>query len=199
MMFEIGQKMQVHHIDVADRIPGENHAAAIKAAEEAMQADFIANTIEIDRGVVNYTYWLMRCQVEPTDEALEARKLIYDADQKFLATDFLESAKLYDQGWKRWRQVLDAYPALLGDSTAVDELIESIGHYRSLLHQLDEKFPKPFTLQDVIDADVKFHGPRQGTTPEQAPADAPASNDASPAAATPTEPSATPPATEPSK
>jgi hypothetical protein len=165
MMYPISQKLRVEHAEVADRVQGENHAAALRAAAEATYADQFADAIDIERGIVNYDYWQLRCRVEPNDDTLEARKAVYDGDQAFLAAQLVKSKELYDKGWEKWAVVLKDYPELLNDQTFSDELIDSISHYRSVLHQLDEKFPQPFILQSVVDADVKFHGPRVGATP----------------------------------
>ena len=55
---------------------------------------------------------LGRCaaRIEPQDDTLEARKLIYDADQAFTAAQLVKSKQLYDEGLQKWREVLDAYP-----------------------------------------------------------------------------------------
>ena len=159
---EVGQKLAVKHLEIADRVTGENRAAALEAAQRAAQADFIANAIDIERGIVNFDYWLVRCQVEPEDDTLAARKLIYDGDKAFLAVQLLQAKESYIKGFEKWRQVLDAQPKLM-DANLTDELVDSITHYQSLLHQLDEPFPKPFLLQDVVDKDMQFHGPRMGT------------------------------------
>ena len=151
--------MTIPHLEIAARITGENHAAALKAAEEATYADLIVQLIDIERDIVYYDYWLLRCQIEPNDDTLEARKLIYEGDQAFNAAQLVKSRDLYVQGLARWRQVLDSHPKLLDDSSMTDPLMDSIKRYRSVLHQLDERFPQPFILQDVMDADVKFHGP----------------------------------------
>jgi len=158
------EKMKIAHLEIADRITGENHAAALQAAEEATFADMMSRLIEIERDIVYYNYWMLRCQTEPNDDTLEARKLVYEADQAFNAAQLVKSRDLYIQGLARWRQVLDAHPALLNDSSMTDPLMDSIKRYRSVLHQLDEKFPQPFVLQDVIDADAKFHGPSLPTS-----------------------------------
>ena len=143
---------------------GENHAAALKAAEEAMQSDFIANAIETERGIINFDYWRLRCEIEPTDDTLAARKLVYDGDKAFLSVQLPQARDNYTEGFKKWRQVLDAHPKLLEtDPSLTDELVDSITHYQGVLHQLDESFPQPFILQDVVDKDAVFHGPRQGT------------------------------------
>jgi hypothetical protein len=152
-------KMTIPYLEIAARITGENHAAALKAAEEATYADMIVQLIDIERDIVYYDYWLLRCHIEPNDDTLEARKLIYEGDQAFNAAQLVKSRDLYVQGLARWRQVLDSHPKLLDDSSMTDPLMDSIKRYRSVLHQLDERFPHPFILQDVMDADVKFHGP----------------------------------------
>jgi hypothetical protein len=47
--------------------------------------------------------------------------------------------------------VLDASPVLREDHLTAEDLAEQVGRYRKVLDQLDEKFPKPFVLQDVLD------------------------------------------------
>ena len=47
--------------------------------------------------------------------------------------------------------MLDASPVLRDDQLTADDLAEIVGRYRKVLEQLDEKFPKPFILQDVLD------------------------------------------------
>ena len=48
--------------------------------------------------------------------------------------------------------MLDKNPSLIPDQTAGDDLMDVIKRYRRILGQLDEPFPQPFILQDVIDA-----------------------------------------------
>lgn len=170
MMYPIGAKITVTHLDVAERVQGENRAAALQAAEEATFADEMAIAIDTDRGIVNYDYWKLRCEVEPQDDTLAARKLVYDADQAFADAEIVGAAKLYDEGFQMWRQVLDKYPALLKDAATSDELMESINRYRSVLNQLDQEFPKQFVLQNVIDADDLYRGTgeRQGAVASEA-------------------------------
>jgi hypothetical protein len=175
------EKMNVPHLEVAERSTGENRAAALKAAEEATFADMISNLINIERDVVYYHYWLLRCQIEPNDDTLEARKLIYEGDHAYSAAQLVKSAELYSQGMKKWRKVLDDHPDLLKDSSLSDPLVESINHYRSVLHQLDEKFPSPFILQDVLDADAAFHGPSLPTSEESSAAEGASADGAKPA------------------
>ena len=93
---------------------------------------------------------------------------MYDGDRAFAAAQLPPADELYVEGIKNWRKVLDKYPDLLKDSNLTDDLMESINHYQTILHQLNEKMPEPFLLQDVIDADKAFH--TYATTPSQTPA-----------------------------
>ncbi len=154
----MARELAVRHLEIADRIQGPERAKALQAAQEATYADEIANLIDIDRGIVNYNYWKLRCEVEPTEQALSARKLLHDADDAFVRAQVIEAKELYDEGLKGWRMVLDAHPDLLEHSGTVDELMDSIKHYQNLLNQLDQKFPEPFVLQDVLDKDEIYHG-----------------------------------------
>jgi hypothetical protein len=150
--------LAVKHLEVAERITGENRAAALQAAEEATLADEMANAIDIDRGIINYDYWNLRCEIEPTDAMLAARKQLYDADDAFTSAELTESQRLYEAGLQSWRKVLDAHPKLIEQVTTTDELVESIDHYRNVLNQLDQKFPEPFVLQDILNAQAVFRG-----------------------------------------
>jgi hypothetical protein len=110
---------------------------------------------------------------------LSARKLVYDGDKAFLSVQLPQARDNYTEGFKKWRKLLDAHPKLLqSDPSLTDELVDSISHYQGVLHQLDEAFPHPFILQDVVDQDVAFHGQRHGTF-------APKPSDAGPPAAEP--------------
>ncbi len=171
LMYLVNDKMAISHLEVASRITGSDHAAALKAAEEATNADFMSNLINIERDIVYYDYWRLRCQIEPEDDTLEARKLIYEGNQAYNAAQLVKSKELYVEGLQKWRKVLDAHPALLKDASMTDPLVESINNYRSVLHQLDETFPGPFVLQDVLDADVAFHGPRLPISQDSSAAD----------------------------
>ena len=157
-MYGANDKMAISHLEIAERITGENHASRSEAAEEAAQADFIASTIDSERDIINYNYWLQRCQVEPQDDTLEARKKIYDADQAFTAAQLVKARDLYIDGLQKWHKVIDEYKILLDDPNLIEELTFAIGRYAAALHQLDERLPEPFFLQDVLDQNENFTG-----------------------------------------
>jgi hypothetical protein len=143
---------------VAQTVQGEKRALALEAAAEANEAELMSRAIDIDRDIVNYKYWKLRCDFEPQDNTLEARKLTYDGDQAFTSAQLLAARDKYVESLKKWRLVLDAYPQLLEDQITVEELAESVDRYRGVLQQLDEKLPEPFVLQDLLDANQRFSG-----------------------------------------
>ena len=48
--------------------------------------------------------------------------------------------------------MLDNSPVLRADHITKEDINEVVDRYRKLLEQLDEPFPKPFVLQDVLPA-----------------------------------------------
>ncbi len=154
LAYEIGDKLVVSHMDVAERLTGENHSRAFELAEEAGEAEAVSQMIGTQRETVNFENWRLRCRFEPEDDTLAARKAMYDGDKAFNAAQLPPAGEFYLEGIQKWRKVLDKYPELLKDSLITEDLMTSINRYRNILHQLAEEFPAPFILQDVIDADA---------------------------------------------
>lgn len=100
---------------------------------------------------MNFVYWRLRADVEQTDDMITARKFIYQGNRTYSEGDLVSARNNYQQGLAGWRKVIDHAKGILADQTTSDELMEVIQHYRRILSQLDEKFPQPFILQDVID------------------------------------------------
>jgi hypothetical protein len=152
---EAEELLKTTHEEVARRISGPRRSEAKKLAEKAKRFEDLAYQIRGDREIVNFKYWRMRAEVEQSPEALAARKLIYLGTQKYREIDLLAARKLYDEGLVKWRALLDRFPALAKDDITVDDLMDDINRYRRLLNQMDEPFPKPFILQDIIDRHEK--------------------------------------------
>ncbi|MHB1034614.1 MAG: hypothetical protein ACYC35_04635 [Pirellulales bacterium] len=150
-------KIAVTHLEVADRIQGPQRKQAHQLAQEAADAQEQARSINQARMVVNFEYWRTRCLAERTDNALTARQALYNGDRAYDDADMDTARKNYEDGFQKWRKVLDQFPTLVEDTTTGDDLMEAIQKYRKILDQIDEKFPEKFILQDVI----KIHGPRQ--------------------------------------
>ena len=143
--------MRVTHEDVARQIKGPQHAKAKKLAEDATSHEETATYISRYRETVNFMYWRLRAQVEQTEEALNARKFIYQGDRAFRDGDPTAARTAYDQGFALWRQVLDKFPAFIEDDITGSDLMDLVKQYERILKQLDEPFPAKFPLQDVVD------------------------------------------------
>ena len=58
----------------------------------------------------------------------------------------------YEEGFRAWRAVCDASPALRSDPVLVSEMKEHLERYREVLAALQEPIESPVGLQDVIGA-----------------------------------------------
>ncbi len=151
LVSEANKILEITHEDVAKRVTGAHHQRALKLAKEATETEQTANYIRRYRQIVNFEYWRLRADVEQTNEAVTARKFIYQGEQAFAEADLPTARENFDQGLAAWRKLLDKFPTLIADRTTGEDLMLVIDRYRELLGQLDEKMPKPFILQDIID------------------------------------------------
>jgi hypothetical protein len=103
------------------------------------------------RDIVNFDFWRASCEVEVTEPALRAREAAWRAEREFENARLLPAKQAFEEAFKAWREVLDASPVLKADDLTGDDLVELVDRYRKVLEQLDEKFPQPFILQDVLD------------------------------------------------
>ena len=121
------------------------------------QAAMVAQGTRSYRDQVNYDYWGTRAEMEQTDDALTARRLIQEGKKALSeGADLKLAQKRYEEGLKYWRNVVDRFPKVVEAGTTGDDLIEIIGEYAQILSELaidpgDEKFPPDFPLRDVVE------------------------------------------------
>ncbi|MCE5269565.1 MAG: hypothetical protein LLG00_16940 [Planctomycetaceae bacterium] len=135
---------------IVDELGNRITKKAFELARQATEHDTVARYISQSRGIANFEYWRSLAKTEQTSDLLTARKLLYQGDERYAEGDLLPARDAYREGMKTWRRVIDAYPQYLGDKNAVEDLVDAIQRYRRVLSQLDESFPDPFILQDVI-------------------------------------------------
>ena len=146
---------------VAERTGGEHRSEALKLAAQFEDLELNARDIRSSRDIVNYGYWKARCEAEPTEAALEAHKLTYEADFEKQEARPNSAKKKYEQAFAQWRKVLDQSPVLHDDTLMAQELAEVVDRYRDTLRQLagdDAKFPEKFVLQDMLDLNDRSNG-----------------------------------------
>jgi hypothetical protein len=217
--YELEQQAKVSDREVAERIARDapaNEKQALQLANEIDRTDEqLQFTINYKRDA-NYDYWQTRADFEQTTNALEARRLMHDAKRAMdYDTDTEKAKRLYEEGFAKWRAVIDEFPSILDDEAMTGEdIVEFIKDYRDVLEQREETIADDFPLWEVIEnfdreqdftEEIAEHKKRTGRAepePESAPeASPPAPETTSPAAPEPTpgaEGSAPPPAaTEP--
>ncbi len=155
---EAAAKVEVTDNEVARKITGPKRKEALELAKKIGDHEQIADYIRRYRNIVNYEYWKKRAQIEQTPDALSARKLIFQGDRAFSEGALVPARDDYTKGLAEWRKVLDANKELVSDQTLGEYLLDVIKRYRRILNKLDDTFPDPFILQDVIDAQQKLYG-----------------------------------------
>ena len=144
-------EIRVTDREVLDKAPRESRATMRTILEQLENDEFVAGAIARNRQIVNFEYWRTRCDAERTKLALDARRNVYEADRLFASGEkFNEARKQYEEAWTAWAQIFKEHPPLMDNAEAQD-LIESIGRYRDLLNQLDEKFPADFALNELLE------------------------------------------------
>jgi hypothetical protein len=136
---------------VAREAPAQVQEKARELARQHVEATATAEIIDRYRGIVNFDVWRATCEVEVTEPAIRARAAAWRAERDFENARLLPAKEAYEEAFATWREVLDASPALKAIDSAEDNFVDLIDRYRKVLEQLDEKFPQPFILQDVLD------------------------------------------------
>ena len=208
-LYKLEPLVAVSDRDVAERIareePDKKNQALQLASEIERQDKVLQFTINYKRDA-NYDYWQTRADFEQTGDALAARKLMFEGRKAFREADLPTAKKLYQEGFAKWRAVIDKFPTILSDEeTTGGDLVDFIKRYRNVLDQLDEKLGEDFPLWDVLEKfdrendfpeELKEHHvrigrpdptpPAQAPTPEPTPTESTPAKDA-PAAAAPAE------------
>lgn len=150
-------QLKVSWRELVRKAPADVRSRAEELLRDHTQAEERATMIERYRDIVNFDFWKATCESEITDPALRARERTWRADKEFQAARLQAAKQAYEESFAAWREVLDASSLLRQDPFTAQDLAEVVGRYRKLLEQLDEPFPQPFVLQDMLD----LAGPRQ--------------------------------------
>ena len=136
---------------VAREAPADVLPKAKELARQYVEARETAEIIDRYRDIVNFDFWRAACEAEVTQPALLAREKIWEADREFENARLQPAKQAFEEAFAAWRQVLDASPVLREDDLSAQDMRDVVERYRKLLEQLDEPFPQPFVLQDVLD------------------------------------------------
>jgi hypothetical protein len=176
-LYSINEKVIVTDRDVAQRIaerePAKENEALRMASDLERQELQLRYTVNYKRDA-NYDYWQTRADFEQTADALEAREKMFEAKKARQEADVITAKRLYEEGFAKWRQVIDKFPAVLNDEWNVGEdILEFVKGYRAVLDQLEETIDEDFPLWEVIEKfdreqvfteELAAHKERQGET-----------------------------------
>jgi hypothetical protein len=185
LVYNAQPKIAVMHVEVAELTSPDKREQAKQLAAEIHRLETLSQRIQNYRNIVNFQIWTMRCEAEATDEAIRARKDIYDAGRLYeqaILTEYKDSQtgetklgakETYDRAWDEWAKVFEKYPSLMTD-IATKDLMQSVDEYRRLCEslvidkdQMDpiRRLPKDFKLMKFVD----YHEERYLRSPELRP------------------------------
>jgi len=180
LVYSASPKLEVTDRELAERIAKdqpEKEKQALKTTVELEQARQVLRYTQQYKNDANYDYWLMRAQLEQTDNALAAREAMFLAARAFREGDLLKARELYEKGFAKWRLVFDQFPQYIeSESSTADDLITYILQYRDVLDQLDERLGDDFPLWDVVERfdneqkladELQAHKQRTGQAPAE--------------------------------
>ena len=152
LIYEAEQEIKVQPRDYLGRAKrSEDRPRVRQLVDQIEQEEQTRHQIEINRRIVNFAYWRTRAESELSEEAPQAHSSVYDADKLQTSGENLGKARdLYEKAWKLYAKLFEKYPDLMDNAEAQD-LIDSVGHYRDVLGQLDEPFPPSFPLWALLD------------------------------------------------
>jgi hypothetical protein len=153
--YEINAKMEITEREIAERIGREKPEKKNEALQLANRLAHRKLVLQYTRNYkrdANYDYWMTRCEFEQTDNAVTARRLMFEANNEFKEADLLTAKKLYEEGFAKWRLVIDEFPSILDDEASTGEdILDYVKQYRRVLDQLDERLDDDFPLWDVVE------------------------------------------------
>ena len=137
--------------DVARDAPPELRDEALRLVEDLTKAEEMAQIIQRYREIVNFDFWRATCESEVTPDALKVRERLYTGQRELAAARLQTAKQAYEEAFETWRRVIDSQPVLQDNVLTADDVKDAVKRYRKVLEQLDEPFPKPFILQDLLD------------------------------------------------
>ncbi len=156
LAYDAEQESKVLPRDYLGRAPRREDRPRVRQLVDQIEQDELTqHQIDLNRRIVNFEYWRTRAEAELTPEAPQAHSSVYEADKLSASGENLAKARgLYEAAWKLYATIFEKYPDLMDNAEAQD-LVESVGHYRDVLGQLDEPFPASFPLWALLDKHQK--------------------------------------------
>lgn len=162
---EAAEKLNIGTVKIAARIAKDEPAKASQAQGLAQRIDAAQKRvfhISSNRDVANYKYWSIRCDLEQTQEALQARALAHSAKIAFQEKGDPKAKDDYEKSFDLWAAALAKFPELPADSSTGSDLLDVVGEYVKLLEQQDLSLEDPevadrFPLWHIVRANDQMN------------------------------------------
>lgn len=159
------QKLIISHLEVAAKASEQNRDRAQEIAKRLVELEevYIVHTRRY-RDQVNYPYWLERCTIEQTRDAIDARRHLYLAEEFNEKSDVDSALKEYELAWEKWADLIDKFPSLMSEET-VTNLDTPMKKYMLLLNTLDQELPENFRLREIWQRQQQMQQQRSAPPP----------------------------------
>lgn len=128
--------------NVARKAPGPVRLRAIELTAEIAALEARITKTEGHRNQVNYDYWTSLAKAEQEDRTVQARRLLFEAEQANADANIDLAISKYEESFELWVQIFDDYQILLFDDLS-DDLMKSIRRYTIAIDRdtFDDDFP----------------------------------------------------------
>ena len=143
---------------VARKAPGPVRLRAIELSAEVADLDARITKTDGHRNQVNYDYWSTLAKAEQEDRTVQARRLLFEAEQANADADIDLAISKYEESFDLWAQIFDDYEILLFDDLSED-LMRSIRRYSIAIDRdtFDDNFPLA-AFAEVMQQETKATG-----------------------------------------
>lgn len=143
---------------VARKAPGPVRLRAIELAAEIADLDARITKTDGYRNQVNYDFWETLAKAEQEDRTIEARRLLFEAEQANADADIDLAISKYEESFELWAQIFDDYQILTFDDLS-DDLMRSIRRYTIAIDSdtFDDDFPLA-AFVEVMQQETKVTG-----------------------------------------
>ncbi len=133
---------------VARRAPEAVRLRAIQLAAELRDLEARITKTSGHRDQINYVYWKTLAQAEQEERTVQARRLLFEAEQANADADLDLAIQKYEEAFALWAEVFDAYPILVMDDISED-LMRSIRRYTIAIDR--DTFADDFPLAAFVE------------------------------------------------
>jgi hypothetical protein len=140
--------------EVAERIVAEHPEKAKEVLIVMRQLEDTDRVLRYTRSykeTSNFDFWQMRCDFEQTADAVAARQTLFGAHEAAQSADMRRAKQLYQEGFAKWRLVIDEFPELVEEAVVFgDHIVLYTKRYREVLNQLGESLGETYPLWDAL-------------------------------------------------